>query len=182
MTATFTSRDIERMQAHEKTGRCAFECIKEMVEALEGHEAAATAEGWTGPFEDEYGGTYFKNEAEGCTWACSGWLKLCEEHDIDAERSEDAERVIHDDPLSVMVRDGWHEVGKPNEDGPEEYEILLSTGGPATRIVGKLNQHCEPDTARLEVQDWFVPWQEWRGKDWSENILLDYARCFYFGD
>ncbi len=95
---------------------------------------------------------------------------------------EDAEEMIHEDPLSVMVRGGWREPGKPSEDSPEEYEILLSTGGPATRIRGKLNQYGEPETAGLEVQDWFVPWKEWRGDGWRAKTLLTYARCFYFGE
>src|SRR5690606_3875422 len=39
-----------------------------------------------------------------------------------------------------------------------EYEILLSTGGPAVRIVGRLNVWGEPETtAVLQYQDWFAP-------------------------
>ena len=51
---------------------------------------------------------------------------------------EDAGRRIQEDPLSVLVRSGWHSPGEKME--AAEYEILLSTGGPATRIVGDLDQ------------------------------------------
>lgn len=98
------------------------------------------------------------------------------------DRYDEACDEIQEGPLSVMVRDGWRAPGTQVDEGPEEYEILLSTGGPATRIVGRLNEYNEPETAALEVQDWFVPWKEWRGEGWSEDTLLAYARCFYFGD
>src|ERR1035437_4802354 len=79
-------------------------------------------------------------------------------HEWDRKR-EAAEQTIHEDALSVQVRSGWYQLGAAIEDtGPFEYEILLCTGGPACRIVGDLSEHGEPETARLEVQDWFQPW------------------------
>lgn len=135
------SRDEDRAKAHEKTGKSAFDAIKEMVDW---YNAAVAADN-----QDALDSTL---------------------------------QTIHEDPLSVMVRDGWRLPGGHTEEGPEEYEILLSTGGPATRIVGNLDKYCQPETARLEVQDWFVPWQEWRGEGYSETVLLTYAQCFYFGE
>lgn len=88
---------------------------------------------------------------------------------------EDAD-TIHEDALSVQVRSGWVTVGEPLT--PEEYEILLCTGGPACRIIGTLNDYGEPETARLQHQDWFTPWQDYT--DAEEEILLTYARHFYF--
>jgi len=100
--------------------------------------------------------------------------------DPDNDRARDA---IHEDALSVLVRSGWYEPGKRIAP-PEEFEILLCTGGPAVRLIGKLNHHSEPETARLQVQDWFEPWTDFdpesNGDD-SDEILLAYARCFYFG-
>src|SRR4051812_2864989 len=55
--------------------------------------------------------------------------------------SADAARQrIEEDPLSVQVRSGWYNSGA-NEDerSPEEYEIVLCTGGPACRIIGRLD-------------------------------------------
>jgi hypothetical protein len=101
----------------------------------------------------------------------------------DEEARDEALRAIHEDPLSVMVRDGWREPGAiHNGDGPEEFEILLSTGGPATRIYGRLDEHGQPAEAELQVQDWFIPWTTWRGEGWDPEILLTYARQFYYGD
>lgn len=100
---------------------------------------------------------------------------------------EEARRVIEEDALSVQVRSGWHNPGDSEGAKPEEYEILLCTGGPACRIIGTLDEHGNPDTARLEVADWFQSWTEYRPKvsedDFnSEPVLLEYARCFYFGE
>lgn len=98
---------------------------------------------------------------------------------------EDAAQQIHEDALSVEVRSAWHVPG--NDASNAEYNILLCTGGPACRIIGELGEHGEPETARLEVQDWFQPWTQIRplvakGDYNSEPILLAYARCFYFGE
>lgn len=104
---------------------------------------------------------------------------------------EDAERAIHEDALSVEVRSGWHQPGvdNPNERlQATEYRILLCTGGPAVQIVGDLNEHGEPETAVMQVQDWFLPWTDFhpaRPADDTQSTgdtLLAYARCFYFGE
>lgn len=96
------------------------------------------------------------------------------------EQDEDeVRREIEEGPLSVQVRDGWRSPGERSDEAPEEYEILLSTGGPALRIYGKMGQYHEPETAELQAQDWFTPWV--CVPDCDEEILLAYARCFYFG-
>lgn len=96
----------------------------------------------------------------------------------DETELEQAQQTIQEDPLSVLVRSQWYTPGSVPEP-PAEYEILLSWGGPATRIVGDLNEYSEPSTARLEVQDWFLPWTEYVC---NEDVLLEYAWQFYFGD
>jgi hypothetical protein len=107
---------------------------------------------------------------------------------------EDAQNAIQEDALSVEVRSGWRCVSAPEGSEPAEYRILLCTGGPAVQITGKLNQWCEPETAWLEMQDWFLPWTEYRPTNEAdhtfasridtkaEEILLVYARQFYFGE
>lgn len=104
---------------------------------------------------------------------------------------DEARDRILEDALSVEVRSDWHSVeqgtARPTLTVPAEYRILLCTGGPACQIVGELSEHGEPETARLQVQDWFMPWTDMRpqvGPDDfdSEPILLEYARCFYFGE
>ena len=94
---------------------------------------------------------------------------------------EQASESIDEDPLSVEVRGGWHTPGEDNE--MVEYTILLCTGGPACRIIGDLSEHNEPDSARLEYQDWFTPWTKFFDfKDDEEDLLLTYAQHFYYGE
>jgi hypothetical protein len=119
-----------------------------------------------------------------------GWLASIEEmlsdlqaHDAGQETSEEdqreeAEQRIQESVLSVSVRDGWRVPGSPSEDGPEEYEILLSTGGPALRIWGKLDRG-QPDSAELQMQDWGTPWTRYPA---PEATLLAFAAHFYFGE
>lgn len=106
-------------------------------------------------------------------------------HDSDAY--EDALDRIYDDPLELLVRSDWYRPGD-RPDVPDEYKILLSTGGPATQIVGTLDEYGEPTSARLQAQDWFLPWTDieldhYEGPDGedvdSEDTLLAYARCFF---
>jgi hypothetical protein len=96
--------------------------------------------------------------------------------------ADEARQRIQESVLSVMVRDGWREPGQAfAEDGAEEYEILLSTGGPAARIYGTLDENGEPERAELQVQDWFKPWTRSKNPI-TQDTLLEFARCFYFGD
>lgn len=60
------------------------------------------------------------------------------------------------------------------------YMILLGTGGPAMRITGDLNEYGEPETADYQFQDWNTPWTSARPSSEQEEILLEYARNFYF--
>lgn len=101
--------------------------------------------------------------------------KIAGEYDSQAE----VYQMIKDDPLEVSVRSGW---GSPYETlEPEEYRILLCTGGPAVQITGDLGGRWhEPQTARLEFQDWFTWWEEFSdGVD--ESVLLRYASFFLEG-
>lgn len=100
-----------------------------------------------------------------------------EEEREEYHEEEKAREAIEENPLSVQVRSGW--ANSPKEMEAEEYEILLCTGGPAVRIVGDLNQYNEPETARLEYQDWFTPWEDYHLGD-DEKALLSYARQFCF--
>jgi hypothetical protein len=102
--------------------------------------------------------------------------------DSDHPSLAEAQQAIDEDPLSIEVRHGWKGVGGEDE-GPEEYRILLTTGGPAVRIRGKLDQYCQPeDDIYLEVQDWFIPWRAIDLETEDREVLREYARCFYYGD
>jgi hypothetical protein len=95
----------------------------------------------------------------------------------DCADRDDAERRILDDALSVEVRSGWTPCGDTLT--AEEFCILIATGGPAVRIRGELDEYLEPRRAWLEVQNWGTPWTQYFGAE--QAVLLDYARCFYFG-
>jgi len=93
---------------------------------------------------------------------------------------QDPHEAIQEDPLSVEVRLDWHSPGDGN-DKPTEYNILLCTGGPAVRIIGELDEYGEPETAKLEYQDWFTPWVRYANTSSEEDeALLTYAREFYY--
>lgn len=101
----------------------------------------------------------------------------------DDEKREKAVQTIHENPLSVEVRSGWYPPNDKDADkAPAEYRILLCWGGPACQIVGALSEHGEPDTARIEYQDWGTPWTEYRISREDQDVLLSYARQFYFGE
>jgi hypothetical protein len=100
-----------------------------------------------------------------------------EELDVD-----DARETIQQAPLSVQVRGDWYTPGE-EPGGPNEFEILLSTGGPALRIVGYLDVHGNPREARLEWQDWGTPWTYHAGHNPEDRAtLIGFSSEFYFGD
>ncbi len=103
--------------------------------------------------------------------------------DLDSENNhkrEKALQTIQEDPLEVSVRAGWHTPGQNAED--EEYLILLCTGGPAVRIIGDLGGYKEPESAKLQYQDWFTEWENYPLTDEDEKAVLKYVRTFYFGE
>jgi hypothetical protein len=99
-------------------------------------------------------------------------------HNVVAEWIEDAMREA---ALGVEVRSGWH---TPGEDvGPEEFQVLLSTGGPALRMMGDLDQLGEPSRCWLEIQDWGTPWTRMFSQhEYEVNALRWFAGLFYYGE
>jgi len=147
------------------TGKCAADSLREMVAALECdydrlERLDALRDNWGADEMAEY--EALKAAAGECT------------------SRDDAEQRIQEDALSVEVRSEWHSPGDANGVENVEFQILLSTGGPATRIMGKLHDG-EPYRAWLEVQDWGTPWTHYYEEGLCD-VLLTYARCFYFGE
>lgn len=99
----------------------------------------------------------------------------------DVDKEEEARQTIQEDALSVEVRSDWDSPGAENGNKPTEFKILLCTGGPAVQIIGKLSQYQEPESARLQYQDWFKPWTDYTLTDEQEQAVLKYCQCFYFG-
>ena len=103
--------------------------------------------------------------------------------DPDREAVADGIRdMVQEDPLAVQVREDWHEVGEDAE--MAEYMILISTGGPALRIIGRLEDY-EPVSARLQHQDWGTPWTEYFPEHCGAeryDALIWYATQFCWGE
>jgi hypothetical protein len=152
-------------------GRGAYECIAEMVAALECDY-------------DRLAELRELRDTPSTNWSADTWtdereeLAELETAAGECESREDAETRISEDPLSIEVRGDWRAVGEAEDAGEGEFCILLGTGGPATRIRGELSGG-EPARAWIEAQDWGTPWTHYFGAD--QDTLLTYARQFYFG-
>ena len=96
-------------------------------------------------------------------------------HDV-----EEAREAIMEDALSVDVRTDWHGVGAVEACKPTHYKILLCWGGPAVQIIGTLDDCNQPDSARLQYQDWFTEWTDYPLTQEEEETLVKYAQQFYF--
>ena len=179
-----TEQDFKKKA--EEYGKCAIGNIREMIEAMEhAAECSGTVEctdcNGTGRTN-----TAVNDEEEDCkTCKGAGEIDCPEGKDSDEpEAWHDEERArqhIEEDALSVEVRGDWHTPGDDDTSGATEYNILLTTGGPAARIVGQLDRG-QPSSAVFEYQDWFKPWTEVYTDSADSAILLKYAQCFYFGE
>lgn len=99
------------------------------------------------------------------------------------EEKDKIETEIHEMPLSVLVRDGWREVGDfVHGEKAVEFEILLATGGGACRIIGDLDKYHEPDDVRLQYQDWGTPWTDLELSDEDERTVTDFCHQFCFAE
>ena len=96
-----------------------------------------------------------KEMVEALNAAENGNDRYGSEHDAAIEAI--AIEAITQDALSVEVRSGWHVPGDADGAKPDEYAILLCTGGPAVRIVGKLSDYCQPETAEPRCKTGFSP-------------------------
>ena len=93
---------------------------------------------------------------------------------------DEARDAIIGDALDVQVRGEWHTPGAIDACAPYEYKILLCWGGPAVQIMGTLDKHNQPDSARLQYQDWFTPWIDYLLTHSTEETLITYAQQFSF--
>lgn len=117
----------------------------------------------------------------------TGIVPCTEGHDSDEPESwhdEDRARErIQEDALCIEVRSDWHNPGSDDIDTQDcEFAILITTGGPAARIVGELDRYKQPSKARFEYQDWFKPWTEAYTDSADDAVMLQYAQQFYFGE
>lgn len=108
-------------------------------------------------------------------------LNAAEAEADDTDAIDRARQTIDESILSILVCDGWRHPGDTAQGGPAQYELLLTTGGPALRIRGEV-EGGEPTSARLQYQDWGTPWTD---LDLTADEYADvsaFAQNFYFGD
>lgn len=107
-------------------------------------------------------------------------LKELEQTANGCESEDEARERIDQDALDVAVRTDWYSPGATDVT-PEQFYILLCTGGPAVRIMGELDEFGQPIEAWLEYQDWGTPWTKRVSNMDDMETLITYAECFYFG-
>lgn len=94
----------------------------------------------------------------------------------DCTDADEALQRIHEDPLSVEVRSGWVDAGGTLE--PEEFRIVLCTGGPHVELQGEL-MNGEPSTVRVLYRGWGDSGVLF---GFDHAAVLEYCKCFYFGE
>lgn len=189
---TYTKQGTDERQAEQdkqyealqKIGRCAMDSIRGMVAALECDydrldELKADRDLWV---ENEDG------DEDEQTRTSADWAKefpddaeeLAELEGAAGECSDrdDAERRIQEDPLSLEYRSDWTTPGEKLT--PAEFCLLLSTGGPATRIIGELD-NGGVSRCRLQAQDWFAPWTDIRLESGDDDILETFCQTMGVG-
>ena len=107
----------------------------------------------------------------------------------DYDKQDVLREKAQEEALCVEFKSGW--TSNPEDMKPEEFKILLSTGGPACQIVGRLDYE-NPFDIQIQYQDWGTFWEPLQLNshyaDKSPNITSDYealewfCNCFYFGE
>src|SRR5262245_54352216 len=138
-----------------------------------------------------------EKQYEGAHANAKGWFETIRDayrdtEDLDPDGDgyrkarDDIDERMREGVLSVQVRSGWHNPGS-DDASDVEYEILLTTGGPALRVWGELDGYGGAENAQLQMQDWGVPWREvWpcelNEMDEAREALLWFANLFYLGE
>jgi len=147
MTTTTISRDTSETQAVTKAEHIA--ALFELLDWAQDEESPDD-------LSDEVRTIVTDDLGLGLETDKDGWL------DWDAIRGA-ADQHLRELPLSVEVRSDWHDYGDPADLKPVEFQILLCTGGPAVRILGRFEEFWGshgPTAAWFEHQDWGTPWTE----------------------
>jgi hypothetical protein len=141
-------------------------------------DISANHEAWE--FCTEQGRTLYKLEGRNLSREARAVLH---QHGFDGDNhqdvADDIEQTMREGVLDVQVRSGWQASDEHLE--AAQFQILLTTGGPALRLIGDL-EDGEPSRSWFEIQDWGTPWfglhcqhsYEIQAKDW-------FARLFFFG-
>lgn len=166
----------------QEIGKSAMESIAEMVAALEcDYDRLQELKDERDEWVTNDGGDEDEQDRTPADWAKefpdeATELAELEEAAGDCADREEAEQRIQEDPLSLEFRSGW--VTSKDEMEPEEFKLLLSTGGPAVQIIGEIDSNGQPSRVRLQAQDWFTAWTDYLDQD--TDVLETYCRVFCF--
>lgn len=97
----------------------------------------------------------------------------------DYSDADEAREAIQEDPLSVEVRSAWASVGDSLT--PEEFRVVLCTGGPHVELVGDLDENNEPSRVRVLYRDWGDSGEYYPSAS-EREALMTYLSCLYFGE
>lgn len=101
---------------------------------------------------------------------------------VDGETFTDVDTIderVREIPLSVQVRSDWQDPGESLN--ASEFELLLTTGGPALRVCGDLDEYRQPARAYIQYQDWGTPWMDYF-ESGCGDLLLRFAAHFFYGE
>lgn len=144
--------------------------------------AEANAKGWMDGIAAAYEAHQFCAEEGEGRYLSREAKALLHELGYDGENhnstAEAIEEQMRGSPLAVDVRSGWQSAG--GELVAEEFQILLSTGGPALRLTGELDEDSQPYRVFMQHQDWGTPWTQCFDVD--RDALMWFASLFWFGE
>lgn len=96
----------------------------------------------------------------------------------DNASEEEAREAIEQDAISVEVRTGWMTPGNGEELVPEEFRIVLCTGGPHVELQGDLDRGT-PARIRVIYKDWGTSGEYFPDAE-EREALETYCAQFYF--
>ncbi len=128
----------------------------ETENTIDRYETAASDLGWSGPYKDKYGATYFEDQTDGQTWCAATWEDLCKAFDI-----EPSEESTGPDDADQKV----YKYGKPDKYGDfpylysgsyknEDLDLILRERLPANynmQIVDPIESRILADLSKLGI-------------------------------
>jgi len=93
----------------------------------------------------------------------------------DYEARDTIEQEARENALSIETRTAWST--DPTDSEPNEFRIVLCTGGPHVEIRGDVDL----DHVQLDYQGWGDPMQSLYGTLEESALLEQYCHLFYFG-
>jgi hypothetical protein len=112
------------------------------------------------------------SRAKDCAKGCYDYIKEIFER-YDKAREEENEKESENIETELDESDYGQSIDKT-------FSIILAGGGPAVRIHGDLDDDNSPYNVRLQYQDWFTSWEDY--KDVDSSILERFAERHYFGE